>query len=299
MSPVHDDGTLISHSSADAGTGGSHGPSGENGHGGGDPGGDGPGNGRHDHGGGDSSAPNNPPHTGLHDPPVNQGVPGDTLPDLAEINNEYRLPNGEIDPDRFDEWAYRVSEEYPTITKDGVAGVYDYTTENYDGMNPYLREVDPLSPQQQEILDAESIGHMSESQHQDWEGRITHTDEGLAALPPYRADSADALSTTWRGLRAPGSLIDQFVEGEIFSDPAYLSTSTDAAVAEEFALGAGANQTPTLLTVHGLDGVDVMQLSRYMRESEILFPRGANFDVLSKIMGDDGILRIVLKQMMR
>jgi ADP-ribosyltransferase exoenzyme len=329
-SSPQDAGAIVSHGSTNAGGeahgGGSggdgHGSAGENGHGGsGGHGGDGSrGSGGEDHGGSDGHGhgtggeshgggdgyggksdpvPNNATHTGLHDPPLNQGVPSNSLPDLTEINNEYRLPNGEIDPDRLGEWAQRVSDEYPAITKDGVEGVYDYTTENYDGMNPYLRDVDPLSPQQQEILDAQSINQMTESQREAWEARITHTDEGLSALPPYRADPTDAFSTTWRGLRAMDSLIDQFVEGGIFSDPAYLSTSTDSGVAEEFARGAGANQTPTLLRVDGYDGVDVMQLSRYMQESEILFPRGTNFEVLSKILGDDGLLRIIMKQMIR
>jgi hypothetical protein len=313
LSPSHDDGALISHSSSNAGGeapgdgGVGHDYGAENGHGSGDNhgiGGEGKAGGD-DHGSGDShrgesdSVPNNPPHTGLQDPPPNQGIAGDSLPDLSAINNEYRLPNGEVDPDRLGEWAQRVSDEYPAITKDGVEGVYDYTTENYDGMNPYLRDLDPLSPQQQDILDASSISQMTDSQREAWETRITHTDEGLSALPPYRADPADAFSTTWRGLRAPDSLLDRFVDDEVFSDPAYLSTSIDSDVAEEFALGAGQDQTPVLLQVHGFDGVDIMQLSRYMRESEILFPRAANFEVLSKTLGGDGIVRIIMRQMYR
>ncbi len=250
-------------------------------------------------GNGPKNEVNNPPHTGLHDPPMNHGMPGDNLPDLTGVNQEYRLPDGEVDPARFGEWAQEVSDAYPSLTKDGVEGVYDYTTENYDGMNPYLRNMDPLETHQQDILDVDAIGNMTDEQKAAWEARITHTDDGLSGLPPYRADPDDAISETWRGLRAPDSLLDQFVEGQLFSDPAYLSTSTDSHVAEVFARGAGENQTPTLLKVEGYDGVDVRQLSRYMGESEILFPRGAEFEVVSKIMGDDGILRIVLRQMPR
>jgi len=283
---------------ADVLSGGGH----DSGHPESDPGSHGGGgahSGAEDHGGIPHDAPHNPPHTGLLDPPLNHNIPGDLLPDFAEINNEYRLPSGEVDPDRLGEWAQRISDAYPAITKDGVEGVYEYTTEHYDGMNPYLRNVDPLNPQQQEILNAHSIDQMTDSQRSDWEARITRTDEGLSALPPYRADPDDVFSTTWRGLRAPDSLLDQFVEGRSFSDPAYLSTSIDSDIAEEFARGANATQTPTLLTVHGYDGVDVMQLSRYMRESEILFPRGSKFDVLSKVTGEDGILRIVVRQVLR
>lgn len=250
-------------------------------------------------GSGPNDEPNNPPHTGLHDPPLNQGVPGDALPDLTDINKEYRLSNGEVDPDRFGEWAQKVSDEYPSLTKDGVEGVYDYTTENYDGMNPYLRNVDPLNPLQQDILDANAIDQMTDAQRAHWEERISHADEGLSGLPPYRGDPDDPFSTTWRGMRATDSLLDQFVEGRLFSDPAYLSTSTDSHVAEQFARGAGENQTPTLLKIEGYDGVDVKQLSRYMQESEILFPRGTEFEVVSRTLGDDGVLRIILRQVFR
>ena len=64
------------------------------------------------HGGGPGGQqPNNPPHTGLYDPPANHGsIPGEHLPDLAEIDNEFRLPNGAIDPRRMVEWATRVAE---------------------------------------------------------------------------------------------------------------------------------------------------------------------------------------------
>ncbi|HKP39615.1 ADP-ribosyltransferase [Mycobacterium sp.] len=240
--------------------------------------------------------PNNPPHTGLHDPPVNHGVAGESLPDLSQINNEFRLPDGSVDPARFHEWAERVSDAYPEITKDGVEGVYDYTTQNYEGMNPYLRSIDPLSPYQQSILDADSIDLMTDAQRASWEERVTHTDEGLASLPPYRADPSDAFSTTWRGMHASDSFLEQFNVGEIFHDPAYLSTSADARVAENFALSASADRTPTLLTVEGYDGVGVSALSRYANEFEVLFPRGTDFEVISREMGEDGVLRIVIRQ---
>ena len=240
--------------------------------------------------------PNNPPHTGLFDPPSNHGVPGGQLPDLSDINREYRLDSGAIDPERFDEWAERVSDEYPEITKDGVAGVYDYTTENYQGMNPYLRDIDPLSLEQQSILESDSVRNMTDEQRTAWEERIGKTDEGLASLPPYRADPGDSMSTTWRGLHASDDLLRQLEVGGTFSDSAYLSTSTDSRVAEQFALTADPGRTPTLLAIEGYDGVDVSQLSRYTSEAEILFPRGSEFEVVSRELGDDGVMRIVLKQ---
>lgn len=114
------------------------------------------------------------------------------MPDLTDVNAEYRLNDGSVDPDRFDEWTRQVADAYPEISQDGVAGVYDYTTENYQGMNPYLRDVDPLSPEQQSVLDAESLGEMTDAQRASWEDRISDTDDGLASLPlqsrPHRRD---------------------------------------------------------------------------------------------------------------
>ncbi|MEZ0358066.1 ADP-ribosyltransferase [Mycobacterium sp. SA01] len=240
--------------------------------------------------------PNNPPHTGLHDPPANHGTPGGHLPDLAEINQEYRMPSGAVDPARFDEWTEKVSDEYEPISPAGVGGVYDYSTELHQGMNPYLRDMDSLSERQQSVLGVDSLSDLTPEQRALWEERIAHTDEGLAALPPYRVDPSELASTTWRGMRASDSLLAQLHEGAIFHDPGYLSTTTDSFVAESFARGALPGETPTLLKVVGSDGVDVSQLSRYMDESEILFPRGSQFEILSRELGDDGVLQITMRQ---
>ncbi|EHB55677.1 hypothetical protein MycrhDRAFT_2871 [Mycolicibacterium rhodesiae JS60] len=240
--------------------------------------------------------PHNPPHTGLYDPPANHGVPGERLPDLTDINNEYRLPGGAVDPARFDEWTEKVAEKYEPISPRGVGGVYDYSSELHQGMNPYLRDVDSLTERQQGVLGVDSLSDLTPEQRALWEERIAHTDEGLAALPPYRADPSDLTSTTWRGMRGSDSLLGQLHEGDIFHDPGYLSTTSDSFVAESFARGALPGETPTLVKVIGSDGVDVSQLSEFMHESEILFPRGSEFEIVSRQAGDDGILRITMRQ---
>lgn len=240
--------------------------------------------------------PNNPPHTGLYDPPPNHGAVGGQLPDLSAINSEYRLPSGVVDPQRFDEWTQRISEIYPEISPDGVAGVYDYTTNSYDAMNAYLRNIDPLTEAQKMLMDTHSIAGMSDEQRALLEARISQADDGLASLPPYRADVSDTMSTTWRGLEASDDLLAQLNVGDVFHDPAYLSTSLDPGVADYFVFGTGEGTTPTVLTVHGYNGVDVRALSRFADESEILFPRGSDFEVVSRQMGADGIMRIVLRQ---
>ncbi len=237
-------------------------------------------------GAGGDHQPNNPPHTGLHDPPVNHAVPGDHFPDLSEIDKEFRLPNGAIDPRRIVEWATRVAHEYPMITKDGVLGIYNYTTESFEAINPYLRNVDQLSASQESILQAHSIADMTDEQRMLWESKINQADEGgLAALPPYRLDPSDLTSTTWRGMRGTDELLSRMNVGDVFHDPGYYSSTLDRSVAEMFARGAEPGTTPTLVTVIGNDGIHVAPLSRFAYENEVLFPRNSCFEVLSRVMG--------------
>jgi hypothetical protein len=182
------------------------------------------------------------------------------------------------------------------LSKEQIEAIYSYTTENYQSINPYLRNMDDLTAFQQQTLGSESIEAMTSEQRVAMDSQISQTDDGLAGLPPYRADPSDLTSTTWRGLRAPDSLLNQLKEGDIFQDPGYLSSSLNERVAESFARGAGDGETPTLLSVVGNNGVDVAPLSRWTDEAEILFPRGSNFEVVSRELGPDGVLRIVMKQ---
>jgi len=163
-------------------------------------------------------------------------------------------------------------------------------------MNAYLRDVDPLSPEQQSILGTDSIANMTAEQRAAWEERIGKTDEGLSSLPPHRADPGDATSTIWCGLHASDELLAQLEVGGTFRDPAYFSTSTESRIAEQFAMTADPGRAPTVLSIEGYNGVDVSQLSRYTDEAEILFPRGSEFEVVSRELGDDGVMRIFLRQ---
>jgi hypothetical protein len=239
---------------------------------------------------------NNPPHTGLSDPPANNAPPGAALPDLTDINNEYRMPNGDVDPSRRSEWAEAVSQAYPAISKDGVEGVYMYTTQEYAGMNDYLRAADPFTSTAQFELGVKSVDDLTPEQRTDLESKIRRTDEGLSALPPYRENPTDLSSTTWRGLHATDDLLTQLQQGKTFSDQGYFSSSTSEFVAESFARGAPPDKTPVVLTVEGQNGVDVAQLSRYADEAEILFPRSSRFEVVSAEPDENGVIRVVLKQ---
>jgi hypothetical protein len=97
-------------------------------------------------------------------------------------------------------------------------------------------------------------------------------------------------------MHASDDLLAQLAVGDLFEDAAYLSTSLDSRVAGDFALTADPGKTPTLLSIEGYDGVDVSQISRYTNEAEILFPRGSSFEVVSRNVGADGLIHIVLRQ---
>ena len=217
-----------------------------------------------------------PPHTNLDAPPPHAGPDAPRLPDLAAIDREFRLPNGAVDPARFDEWARAVSDAYPQMTPSDIKGVYDYTTDpGYDTMNPYLRGSSHPSP-----LDVGSI-----------EARIDHTTSGLSKLPaePGR---------TYRGVTLNENFLDTFKVGEKWHDDSFMSSSKNPNVAETFAKQAGQKgETPGIITVDGLTGSDVTSISRFQHEAEILFQRSTEFEVVSKFQDAAGVWRIHLREL--
>ncbi|MPZ63950.1 MAG: hypothetical protein GEU93_22390, partial [Propionibacteriales bacterium] len=159
-----------------------------------------------------------------------------------------------------DEWAEAVSERYPTLTKDDVLGIHDYTTEGgYSAMNNYLRNPDSVSPAAREAIEA----------------RIERASAGLSKLPRYQGE-------TFRGTNLPDDVLARWQPGETVSDAAFTSSSTTAPVAERFARGKNA-----FIRIVGRNGRDVQQLSHYGDEAEVLFDRATQFRVLRRAWNDD------------
>jgi len=208
-------------------------------------------------------------------PPAHQGADAPQLPDLSKVDAEYRLPDGSVDPDRLDEWAQAVSDEYPGLTPSDVKGVYDYTTNpGYEAMNPFLR------------------GH-TQPDPADLPGlhdRITDTSSGIANLPaePGR---------TYRGVTLNDDFLNTFQPGQKWHDDSFMSTSKDGSTADDFAKEAFAKgEVPGIVTVDGLNGSDVTALSRYRNEGEVLYQRGTEFEVVSKVQDAQGTWRIHLRE---
>lgn len=219
--------------------------------------------------------PHVPPHTNLHAPPPHAGPDAPRLPDLSAIDSEFRMPDGAVDPLRLDEWARKVSEAYPRLTPSEIKGIYDYTTEpGVHAMNPYLRDPSHPSP-----FDVGSV-----------ETRIENATSGLSKLPaePGR---------TYRGVTLDQNFLDTFQIGRKWHDDTFMSSSKTPRVAEDFSQQAlEPGEAPGVITIDGLTGSDVMPISRYQHESEILFQRGTEFDVVSKFQDVEGIWRIHLRE---
>jgi hypothetical protein len=156
-----------------------------------------------------------------------------------------------------DEWAAAVSERYPTLSKDDVLGIYDYTTnDGYDVMNGYLRN--PAAHDTEAAAAAQQ--------------RVDRAVAGLEKLPQY-----DGVS--YRGTNLPPDVLKAWEPGEVVSDKAFMSSSVDRRVADSFG-------KEVFMRIVGHSGVDIAPLSRFANEVEILFKPGTEFRVLSKTWDD-------------
>ena len=223
-----------------------------------------------------------PAHTNLDAPPTHAGpnTPQIPLEKIAELDAEYRLADGSIDPSRFDEWTQKVSEAYPTLDPADVKGIYDYTTNAYENMNEYLRFG---------TIDEGRVPSAAEAAS--WESRIAASTTGLSKLPAQPGIG-------WRGVGFDESFLAQFTEGATWTDKGFSSSSFDSAVAAGFAAEKAAQgKIPGILEVHGLTGSNVAPLSRYGQEAELLFQRNTTYEVISKIEDPNGVWRLVLREL--
>lgn len=119
-----------------------------------------------------------------------------------------------------------------------------------------------------------------------------------AELSKYSDDVSSALSKmplhpgdTMRGTNLPQSVLDHIDSTKTFKDSAFMSSSTDAQVAQGFRADGNA-----MLHINAEHGRDVSSLSQFTNEAEVLFDKGTPFDVLKKTWNDDGYWDIYLKE---
>lgn len=149
---------------------------------------------------------------------------------------------------RADDAARRAPKK-ATLTQKDLDALADYTGPGYADLNRALRE-----------------GTMDASQ----KARIDAINEALAKLPDHNG-------VVYRGTTLPQSVIDDYKVGEVVTEKAFTSTSSSASTAfpgnVEFSI-----VSKTGKDVAPYSTVEAMGI----KENEILFRSGTNFEVLSK-----------------
>jgi len=195
----------------------------------------------------------------------------DNLADLSRYDDVTPSPQGvgrTLDDPALEPWLDEVTQQHPELDRDGVRGIWDYTTnDGYDVMNGNMREIGPNELSVQERIDA--------------------TNKGLDQLPKYDG-------TTYRATNLPDSVVDNINNGGNYSDRAFTSSSTNPNVAEGF-MNPG-KDNPTRITIDGHSGSNVGPFSAAKSEAEILFKGGTEFEVLSNTIGPDGVRQLVVRE---
>jgi hypothetical protein len=158
------------------------------------------------------------------------------------------------------------------LTEKELEALKFYTGPGYDSLNAYLRG----------LATKVADGTATRSELEAYSQAVS---EGLAKMPTFTGE-------TLRGTNLPQGVLDSIDATGTFKDPAFLSSSTDMSVAQQFRGGGNA-----MLHIEGTTGRDVTAASTYgSSESEVLFDKGTAFDVVKKVWNDKGYWDIYLKE---
>lgn len=135
------------------------------------------------------------------------------------------------------------------LNADDLAALAHYTGPGYQDLNFALRE-----------------GALDASQ----QARVDALHKALDKLPMYEG-------AVVRGTNLPAEVLEQYRPGEIITEPAFTSTSTDHTVALSPTFAGN-----TEFRIWSTTGRDVSSVSMFPGEQEILFPAGSKFYVISK-----------------
>jgi len=186
-------------------------------------------------------------------PEVFEEVKEDWKAGIVEDAEQPRVPAGSPDGGQF-----ASAGSSNSLSVEQVASIKDYTASSYRQVNGHLRGGQPATP---EVL-----------------AQIAKIDSVLdsASLPQamtvYRgAGSLQAKEFSAKGLR----------KGSVITDAGFLSTSTNRAVASNF---AGASRSSILMEIRAPKGVKALNISHFSDspgENEVLFARSTRMKVVS------------------
>ncbi|WP_406817207.1 ADP-ribosyltransferase [Mycobacterium sp. M23085] len=135
------------------------------------------------------------------------------------------------------------------LNSDDLAALAHYTGPGYQDLNSALRE-GALDASQQDRVDA--------------------LHKALEKLPMYEG-------AVVRGTNLPADVLEQYRPGEVITEAAFTSTSTDHTVALSPTFAGN-----TEFRIWSTTGRDVSSVSMFPGEQEVLFPAGSKFYVVSK-----------------
>ena len=137
------------------------------------------------------------------------------------------------------------------LTSDDLSALADYTGSGYQDLNEALRS-----------------GALDASQH----ARVEALNRALEKLPAYQGPVI-------RGTNLPPEVLAQYRPGEVITEDAFLSTTTNPAVARSQVFSGNVE-----FRIMSSSGRDISSVSMFPGEQEILFPAGTRFYILSKTM---------------
>jgi hypothetical protein len=137
------------------------------------------------------------------------------------------------------------------LTSDDLSALDDYTGSGYQDLNSALRS---------DALDA--------SQH----ARVQAISDALQKLPPYHGPVI-------RGTDLPPEVLAEYRPGEVITEDAFLSTTTNPAVSRSPSFAGNVE-----FRIMSSTGRNISSVSMFPGEQEILFPAGTKFYVVSKII---------------
>ncbi|OBI02513.1 ADP-ribosyltransferase [Mycobacterium scrofulaceum] len=202
---------------------------------------------------------------GLHPPEPHGGAPHDGGPPPGDGGSTHPPDEGSPHPpDRVngphDGNGHGPHDSNPENGRDDHLPLHPFNSDDLEAFAHYT------GPGYQDLNFALREGALDATQ----QARVDALHKALEKLPTYEG-------TVVRGTNLPTEVLEQYKPGDIITEPAFTSTSTDPTVAQSPTFAGN-----TEFRIWSTTGRDISSVSMYPGEQEILFPAGSKFYVVSK-----------------